>query len=76
MKTLAKFENTAASIDLAIGYFMAEQKINRGQMAQMMGMSANTLRSKREGVNDWTLSELFRLADLTGKSLDELAGLA
>ena len=73
---MTTFENTAASIDLAIGYFMAEQKITRGQMAELMNMSTNTLRSKRSGANDWTLSELFRLADLTGKSLDELAGLA
>ena len=68
-------QQTIKTIDLAIGYFMAEQKITRGQMASMLGMSANTLRWKREGKSDWSLSEILRLSDITGKSLDELAGL-
>lgn len=71
---MAEKNNAAASIDLAIGYFMAEQKINREQMAQLMGMSTNTLRWKREGKNDWTLSEVLHLADITGKSPSELTG--
>lgn len=63
------------AIDLAISYYMAEQKITREQMAQLMGMSANTLRWKREGKTDWTLSEVLRISDLTGKTIDELAGM-
>lgn len=62
------------AIDLAIRYYMAEQEITREQMAKLMGMTANTLRWKREGKTDWTLSEILRLSDLTGKSIDELAG--
>lgn len=71
---MTSIKSAAESIDLAIGYFMAEQKITREQMAQLMGMSANTLRWKREGKNDWTLSELIHLADLTGKTPSELVG--
>ena len=67
-------EQSIKSIDLAIGYFMVEQKINRGQMAEMLGMSANSLRWKREGKYDWTWSEILRLSDITGKSPNELAG--
>lgn len=71
---MAGKNDAAAAIDLAIGYFMAEQKINREQMAQLMDMSTNTLRWKREGKSDWTLSELLHLADITGKSPSELTG--
>ena len=69
-------QGTVESIDLAISYFMAEQKINREQMAGLMGISPNTLRWKREGKTDWTWSEILQLSELTGKSPDTLAGLA
>lgn len=68
-------EKAIKAIDLAIGYFMVEQKINREQMAALLGMSTNTLRWKREGKTDWSWSEILRLSDITGKSPDELAGL-
>ena len=68
-------EKSVESIDLAIAYFMAEQKINREQMADLMGMAPNTLRWKREGKTDWSLSELLHLSDITGKSPNELAGI-
>ncbi len=64
------------AVDLAIRYYMAEKEITREQMAKEMGMSANTLRWKREGKTDWTLSEILRLSCLTGKTVDELAGTA
>lgn len=67
-------EQAVKSIDLAIGYFMVEQKITREQMAKLLGMSTNSLRWKREGKKDWTWSEILRLSDITGKSPNELAG--
>lgn len=67
-------EQAIKSIDLAIGYFMVEQKITREQMAKLLGMSTNSLRWKREGKKDWTWSEILRLSDITGKSPNELAG--
>lgn len=73
MKSLE--EQAVKSIDLAIGYFMVEQKLTREQMASLLGMSTNSLRWKREGKKDWTWSEILRLSDITGKSPDELAGL-
>lgn len=68
-------QKTLTAIDDAIAYFIFEQKITREQMADLMGMSANTLRWKREGKNGWTWSEILRLSDITGKSPDQLAGL-
>ena len=69
-------QQTIKAVDLAIGYYMVEQRITREQMASLMGMSANTLRWKREGKTDWSWSEILRLSDITGKSLDELAGMS
>ena len=69
-------QQVTSSIDRNIGYFMVEQKLNREQMAALMSMSANTLRWKREGKTDWAWSEILRLSEITGKSPDELAGLA
>ena len=63
------------SIDLAIGYFMVEQKLNREQMASLLGMSTNTLRWKREGKTSWLWDEILLISDITGKSPDELAGI-
>ena len=68
-------EQAVRAIDLAIGYFMVEQKLTREQMASLLGMSTNSLRWKREGKKDWTWSEILRLSDITGNSPDELAGL-
>lgn len=68
-------DRAVKAIDLAIGYFMVEQKLTREQMAELLGISTNTLRWKREGKTDWSWSEILRLSDITGKSPDELAGL-
>lgn len=62
------------SIDRAIGYYMADNKLTREQMAELIGISTNTLRWKREGKNEWLLSEILKLSEITGKSPDELTG--
>ena len=68
--------DTVKAIDLAIGHFMVDQKINREQMANLMDMSSNTLRWKREGKYDWSWSEILHLCDLLGTTPNELTGLA
>ena len=73
-KGVSLLDETIATIDRHIGYFMVEQKITRDQMAALLEMSPNTLRWKREGKTDWTWPEILRLSDITGKSLDELTG--
>lgn len=67
-------ENVITTIDRVISYYMADNKLTREQMADLMDMSTNTLRWKREGKNEWCLSEVIKLAELTGKSIDELTG--
>lgn len=62
------------SIDRAIGYYMADNKLTREQMAELIGISTNTLRWKREGKNEWLLSEILKLSEITGKSPDDLTG--
>lgn len=66
--------DTLSSIDRHIGYFMVEQKITCEQMANLLDMSTNTLRWKREGKSKWLWDEILRLSDITGKSPDVLAG--
>lgn len=66
--------DSVRAIDDAIGHFMVDQKINREQMANLMDMSPNTLRGKREGKTDWTWSEILHLCDLLGTTPDELTG--
>lgn len=63
------------AIDEAIAFFMFEQKLTVEKMASLLNMAPNTLRAKRSGERPWTWNEVMQLADITGKSLDELAGL-
>lgn len=75
-KEVKALEQVTATIDRAIGHYMADNKLTRGQMAEKLGMSPNTLRSKREGKSEWLLSEFMELSQLTGKTPDELAGFS
>lgn len=68
-------EQITVSISVAIADYMNEHGITREQMAEKLGMSANSLRWKREGSKDWTWSEILALSRLVGKSPDELAGI-
>lgn len=63
------------SIDEKIGQYIKDNNLTRGQMADMLGMSANTLRWKREGKNPWLWDEILHLSDILGMSPDELAGI-
>ena len=71
MSTLEQF---ITAIDRSIAIYMFDNKLTREQMAAKLDMSANTLRWKREGKNEWLLSEVMKLSELTHKSLDELTG--
>ena len=67
-------EQFITAIDRSIALYMFDNKLTREQMAAQLDMSANTLRWKREGKNEWLLSEVMKLSELTHKSLDELTG--
>lgn len=68
-------QQATKSISAAIAAYMDEHGLTREQMAKELGMSANTLRWKREGKTDWTWSEILRLSSLLDISPDELAGI-
>ena len=63
-------------IDLALGYYMVEQKISRENLASMLDMSSESLRNKRNGKTPWTWNEILKISDILGKTPDELAGLS
>lgn len=65
-------KEVTASVDRAIGYYMTDNKLTREQMSEQIGMSTNTLRWKREGKSEWTLSEILKLSKIIGKTPDEL----
>lgn len=60
------------SIDRAIGHYMVDEGIGVGEMAARLGMTANSLRWKRSGKHDWKWSEVLKLSELTGRSIDDL----
>ena len=69
-------EKIAASIDCAIADYIKREGITREAMAQMMNMSSNSLRWKREGKYDWSWSEIVKLSELMNCTVDDLANYA
>lgn len=47
----------------------------RDELAKGIGMSRPTLRSRIEGRSEWKWSEVVKVAEVTGSTLDELAGM-
>lgn len=45
------------------------------RLSKELGVSRQTLRLKLSGDSDWTWSQVVKIAELTGTSLDELAGV-
>ena len=64
-----------SAIDKKIAFFMFEQTLTVEEMARLLDMTANTLRSKRRGERDWTWGEILHLSDLLGITPNELAGI-
>ena len=60
------------SIDCAISDYLKTEGITREAMAERMHMSSNSLRWKREGKYDWSWSEILKLSELMGCSIDDL----
>jgi len=53
-------------------YFDTGGKV--GNVAEKLGITPNALRMKMRGESPWKLSEAVSIAELTGRTLDELAG--
>lgn len=66
----------AQTIDRAIGAYMGANRITASDFAKSVGISTPvTLRRKRLGESEWSFNEICKVAELTGLSLDALAGL-
>lgn len=66
-------EKIVKSIDLAIADYIQKNSMTREAMATEMNMSTNTLRWKREGKYDWTWSEILKLSEIIGCTVEGLA---
>lgn len=62
------------NIDSAIAVYLRRSGKTQDQLATSMNMTANSLMNKRKGLTDFKLSELVRLSEIVGLSLDDLTG--
>ncbi len=51
---------------------MAEKGCTQGKLAKDIGMNASTLSLKMSGKFDFTLTEAKKIAEILGKSVDEI----
>lgn len=69
-------EQVRKSINKAIYEFLTEQQMTKSQLAELIGFTTASLRNKMNGTRDWTWTEILKLSEITGKTLDALAGFA
>ena len=69
-------EQVRKSINSAIYEFLSEQQMTKSQLAALIGFTTASLRNKMNGTRDWTWTEILKLSEITGKTLDALAGFA
>lgn len=64
------------NIDAEIAAYLRREGMTQAKLAERMGMSENTLSWKRRGSmgREFSLGEVVTIAELTGKSIDYLAG--
>lgn len=62
-------------IDDAITVYLRRNSMTQAQLAEQLGMSENTLRWKRRGDSEFTLSELLKVSQLCGMTPDEILGM-
>ncbi|WP_291288627.1 helix-turn-helix transcriptional regulator [Enorma sp.] len=59
-------------IDEAIAAYLRRSGKTQAELAEELGMSENTLSWKRRRKREFKLSEVIRIAEVTGCSLDEM----
>ena len=64
---------TFNGIDEAIAVYLRRTGKTQAELADDLGMSENTLSWKRRGKREFKLSEVMKIAEITGYSLDEMA---
>ena len=64
------------TLDGAAAAILKETKRSKGELADFLGVTANTLKKKLEGESDLMLSEAVGIAEFLGLTLQEVADLA
>ena len=67
---------TFRTIDEAVAAYLRRTGKTQAELAEELGMSENSLSWKRRGIREFKLSEVARLADICGFSLDDVLGEA
>ncbi len=63
---------TFRTIDEAVAAYLRRTGKTQAELAEEIGMSENSLSWKRRGIREFKLSEVARLADICGFSLDDV----
>lgn len=58
-----------------LGAYLLESDKSRGQLANEIGISRQTLTERLLGRTEWKWQEVLQISRITKTSLDELAGL-
>lgn len=61
-----------ARINEKLGGYMLETGASRQAIAEQLGLDPRSLKARVDGETEWKLSELGRIAELIGISLDDL----
>lgn len=61
-----------ARINEKLGGYMLETGASRQSIAEQLGLDPRSLKARVDGETEWKLSELGRIAELIGISLDDL----
>ena len=63
---------TFKGIDEAIAAYLRRSGKTQAELAEELGMAENTLSWKRRGIREFKVSEVVKIAEITGFSLDEM----
>ena len=64
-----------SSINASIDELLRTSGKSRTWLASELGMTTQALRNKRKGLSGWRWNEIKKLSKISGKSIDELAGI-
>lgn len=61
-------------VNQAVGAWLLLDGNNRERLAKELGITRPTLNGRLKGESAWTWDEVLTISELTGNTLDELAG--
>lgn len=62
-------------INEKIGAYILESGSSREELADKIGITRPTLRSRLNGETDWRWGEVIKIAEITNSTMNELAGI-